>query len=374
MRQLTQCTLILFLLLQPVFGQVTTRIKDITSYNNVNRTALVGYGLAIGLNGTGDRAIGTRGTIFTVQSIANMLEQFGITVDPKRLRTRNVAAVMVTANSPAYGRPGATFDVNVSSLGDATSLENGILLMTPLRDSRGNYFATAQGPISVGGFNITTLGGERLRQNYALVGRVPDGAMLERDLENISLNANEPLDLLLKEPNYTTASRIVDAINGFLPNIQPAQSLEAGVIRITFPANLTRITDLVSFVASIETLRVVQDVDARVVINERTGTVVAGGAVSIGAVMVSHGSLQIHTTTAPYVSQPGPFNAGQTVSIPITRTTVTEQGGEATMIGASTVAELSAALNDMGFKPRDIIAVFQAIKEAGALNARLIIM
>lgn len=374
MRRLTLYSLMLYLLSQSVLAQGTTRIKDITTYNNIRRTALVGYGLAVGLNGTGDRAIGTRGTIFTVQSIANMLERFGITVDPKTLRTRNVAAVMVTANSPAYGQPGTTFDVNVSSLGDATSLENGILLMTPLRDSRMNYFATAQGPISVGGFNITTLGGERLRQNYALVGRVPDGATLERDLENITLNASQPLDLLLKEPNYTTAFRIAKAINDFLPDIQPAQSLEAGLIRITFPANLTQITDLVTFVASIETLRVVQDVEARVVINERTGTVVAGGAVSIGEVMVSHGSLQIHTTTAPYVSQPGPFNAGETVSVPISRTTVTEQGGDATMIGASTVSELAAALNDMGFKPRDIIAVFQAIKEAGALNARLIIM
>ncbi len=374
-RHLFYIFLIAVLGFQQLPAQGTSRIKDVTTYRNIRRVTLVGYGLVVGLNGTGDRAVGNRGTIFTVQSIANMLEEFGLTVNSQHLRTRNVAAVMVTAATPPFGKPGTRFDVNVSSMGDATSLENGVLLMTPLRNAKGDYYSLAQGPVSVGGFNVTTLGGERLRQNYALVGRVPDGATLERDVEEVPLQPDQPVELLLKEPNYTTASRIAGAINAFRADVQPlAQALDASIVQVSFPPGLSQAGELVQFVASIETLAVVQDVEARVVINERTGTVVAGGNVTIGAVLVSHGSLQIHTTTAPYVAQPSPFSTGQTVTIPITHTTVTEQAGEAAVLSAATVAELAVALNDMGFKPRDIIAVFQAIKEAGALNARLIIM
>ncbi len=359
----------------PLSAQGLSRIKDITSYRNVRQVPLVGYGLVVGLNGTGDRASGNRGTVFTVQSIANMLEEFGITVDSDQLRTRNVAAVMVTALSPPFGKPGATFDVNVASLGDASSLENGVLLLTPLQDPRHGYYGMAQGPVSVGGFNVTTLGGERLRQNYALVGRVPNGAILERTIQGVALQPDQPVGLLLKEPNYTTATRIAAAINTQYPAPQPlAQTMDASVVEITYPPGLTEVWELAQFVASIEVLTVFKDVEARVVINERTGTVVAGGGVTIGEVLVSHGSLQIHTTTAPYVAQPSAFSMGQTITVPITRTTVTEQAGEAAVFSAATVAELAAALNDMGFKPRDIIAVFQAIKEAGALNAKLIIM
>ncbi len=375
MNRLKYLLLILALGLQQLPAQAISRIKDITTYRNVRQVALVGYGLVVGLNGTGDRALGNRGTLFTVQSIANMLEEFGLTVNSKFMRTRNVAAVMVTANTPRFGKLGAVFDVNVSSLGDASSLENGLLLMTPLRDARGVYYALSQGPLSVGGYNITTLGGERLRRNYALVGRVPGGATLDRPVLGSTLQLDQPLELLLKEPSYTTATRIAEAINIFSPAVEPlARTLDASVVQISFPAALTQSYELVSFVASIETLTVVQDVDARVVINERTGTVVVGGNVTIGEVMISHGSLQIHTTTTPYFSQPTSFSGGQTIFVPISQTTVTEEAGEAAILSAATVAELAAALNDMGFKPRDVIAVFQAIKEAGALNAKLIIM
>jgi flagellar P-ring protein precursor FlgI len=368
--------LVFLLLVEPGSAQAVSRIKDITTYRNVPQISLVGYGLVMGLNGTGDRALGARGTVFTVQSIANMLEEFGITVNSEDLRTRNAAAVMVTATTPPFSKPGTRFDVNVSSIGDATSLENGLLLMTPLRDARGNYYGLAQGPVSVGGFNITTLGGERLRQNYSLVGRVPEGAVLERDIEGLGLDRAQPVELLLKEPNYTTATRIAESINTSFtgPPTPLAQALDASVIQVNYPRGLNQTWELVQFIAGIETLQVVQDVEARVVINERTGTVVAGGSVTIGEVMVSHGSLQIHTTTTPYVSQPPAFSRGQTVVVPITRTTVVEQPGEASVLSAATVAELAAALNEMGLKPRDVIAVFQAIKEAGALNAKLIIL
>lgn len=367
--------LALALALQTARAQSPVRIKDITTYRNLQHIALVGYGLVIGLNGTGDRAIGRRGTVFTVQSIANMLEEFGITVNSDNLRTRNVAAVMVTASTPPFGKPGTQFDVNVASLGDATSLENGVLLMSPLRDARGQYYATAQGPLSVGGYNITTLGGERLRQNYTLVGRVPGGAVLERAIAGAIPTVDLPIELLIKEPSYTTATRIANVINAINPAPEPlAQTLDASLVQVTYPANLTETWELVQFIASIETLQVLKDIEARVVINERTGTVVAGGSVTIGSVMVSHGSLQIHTTTMPFVVQPNAFAQGRTISVPVSRTTVIEQEGQATVFSAATVAELAVALNDMGFKPRDIIAVFQAIKEAGALNARLIIM
>ena len=367
--------LALALVLQTARAQSPVRIKDITTYRNLQHIALVGYGLVIGLNGTGDRAIGRRGTVFTVQSIANMLEEFGITVNSDNLRTRNVAAVMVTASTPPFGKPGTQFDVNVASLGDATSLENGVLLMSPLRDARGQYYATAQGPLSVGGYNITTLGGERLRQNYTLVGRVPGGAVLERAIAGAIPTVDLPIELLIKEPSYTTATRIANVINAINPAPEPlAQTLDASLVQVTYPANLTETWELVQFIASIETLQVLKDIEARVVINERTGTVVAGGSVTIGSVMVSHGSLQIHTTTMPFVVQPNAFAQGRTISVPVSRTTVIEQEGQATVFSAATVAELAVALNEMGFKPRDIIAVFQAIKEAGALNARLIIM
>ncbi len=360
---------------QSLWSQGPTRIKDITTYRNVQQIALIGYGLVVGLNGTGDRAVGRRGTIFTVQSIANMLEEFGLTVNSAQLRTRNVAAVMVTATTPPFGKPGASFDVNVASLGDATSLENGVLLMAPLRDARGVYYGLSQGPLSVGGYNISTVGGERLRQNYALVGRVPNGAVLERAVAGAGLQTDQPVELLLKEPNYTTATRIAEAINTLLPAPQPlAQAVDASLIQVSFPPNLTQSWELVAFVASIETLKVIKDIEARVVINERTGTVVVGGNVTIGSVMVSHGSLRIHTTTTPFVVQPNPFAQGSTITVPVSRTTVEEQAGEATVLSAATVAELAVALNDMGLKPRDIIAVFQAIKAAGALNARLVIM
>ena len=356
-------------------AQNVSRIKDMTTFRNVQRTSLVGYGLAVGLDGTGDRSIGQRGTIFTVQSIANLLEQFGVTVSKDQLRTRNAAAVMVTADTPPFGKTGAQFDVVVSSLGDATSLENGVLLMVPLRDAFRTHYAIAQGPISVGGFSISTAGGERLRQNYALVGRVPNGGRLQRDMDDAPLSPNQPMELLLNEPNYTTANRIADAINIAVGVPQQAQPLDASLIQVFFPSDLTQQWQLVEFVARIETLAVEQDVEARVVINERTGTVVAGGNVTIGEILISHGALQIHTLQVPIISQPGAFSPGETVVVPVTLTTAEEQTGEAQVMPSTTnVTELAAALNNLGLKPRDVIAVFQAIKQAGALNARLIIM
>ncbi len=360
------------------------RIKDIVTIENAFQEPLVGYGLVTGLSGTGDRASSSRGAVFTVQSISNMLDRFGISINKEQLRTRNVAAVMVTAKTPAFGRVGSHFDVIVSSLGDATSLEGGVLLTTPLLSSSGTYYGQAQGPVSIGGYNIETDAGEKTRKNHALVGRVPNGAIMKRASANQEFELKQPIRFLLIEPDFVTASRIAEAINTWYRGINEegrdkttARSINAGVVELTFPGSIKTQEEAVLFIASAETLMVQPDVEARVVINERTGTIVAGGNVKIGEVMISHGNLTIHIKRTPIISQPvAPFsNAGQTVVEYKTETTVRESEAKTAVIKpTTTVSELASALNELGVRPRDIIAIFQAIKEAGALSAKLIIM
>ena len=376
-------TTILSVLLAVSMLNAEVRLKDIVSIENAKQEALIGYGLVIGLDGTGDRSSGNRGAIFTVQTISNMLERFGITVPKDYLRTRNVAAVMVTSSTPAYGRVGTQFDVTVSSLGDATSLEGGVLIMTPLRGIDGTVFGLAQGSISVGGFNIETDSGEKLKKNHALVGRVPNGGVLDRAAANTDFQLDHPVRLLLSEPDFGTASRIAEKINDNLadsvgntrPNI--AKPLNAGVVEVSFPKGVTSQDEAVFFIADLEILTVQPDVDARVVINERTGTVVAGGNVRINEIMISHGALTIHVKRTPIISQPvASFsNTGQTVVEYITETKAYEGEVKNAVIKETTsVGDLAAALNELGMRPRDVISIFQALKQAGALNARLIII
>ncbi len=356
-----------------------TRIKDIVSIENGNRISLIGYGLVVGLAGTGDRPNSRRGAIFTVQSISNMLERFGITVPREQLRTRNVAAVMVTARVPAFSHVGTNFDVVVSSLGDATSLEGGVLLMTPLRDGSGHNYAVAQGPISVGGYNVETSAGERLRKNHALVGRIPNGGYLQVEPPNQNIDLSKPLALHLNEPDFVTAKRIAQRINRFFATDSAqkayAQPISPGQIELHFPDSTKTPAEAINFIAKVETLTVNVDVEARVVINERTGTIVAGGNVRIDEVMISHGNLTIHTMSSPVISQPAPFSrVGRTVVTRITQTTANESPAQTAVIKKTTsVSDLASALNTLGLKPRDIIAIFQAIKQAGALKAKLII-
>ena len=386
---------IIFLLLFSVLIS-EVRVKDITHVENTHSESLIGYGLVIGLGGTGDRSTGMRGAVFTVQTISNMLERFGVTVPKKELRTRNVAAVMVTGETPPYGRIGTSFDVVVSSIGDATSLEGGVLLMTPLMSGEGRNWATAQGPVSVGGYNIETDAGERLRKNHAQVGRIPGGAKLTKEIVNQGLeivqkkvnkdkksNANNeekiPLRLILNTPDYTTATQISDKINenfeGYYAG-KIAQPINAALVEISYPDFVLTQGDISYFIASIETLKVATDIEARVVINERTGTVVAGGNVIIEEVLISHGDLTIHTQIKPFISQPPPLSeTGETVVEKITNTNADESEFKTGVIPTTTsVNDLAIALNEMGLKPRDIIAIFQAVKQAGALNAKLIIM
>lgn len=351
------------------------RIKDLANIEKTSQTALVGYGLVVGLDGSGDRITGQKGAVFTVQAIANMLTQFGITVNENDLRTRNVAAVMITSETPVFGRVGSRFDVVVSSLGDAKSLEGGVLLMTPLRDAGGDYFAMAQGAVSISGFNIETATGEKVRQNVALVGRVPNGAILEKKVKSNNFDPTEPLRFILKAPDVTTATNFATAINT-AQNNQIATALDPSLIEITYPGDVQNSWDAMQFVAGIETIIVETGNKARVVINERSGTVVVGGNVVLDEVMISHGSISIHTKVTPLVSQPEAFSEGETVSTEQTTTEVNieETGTIGVIPGTTSVSELAVALSELGVKPRDIIAIFQAIKETGALQADLVIL
>ncbi|MFQ5675736.1 MAG: flagellar basal body P-ring protein FlgI [bacterium] len=355
-----------------VFGQ--SRIKDISSFQGMQSHPLIGYGLVVGLDGSGDRSSGSSGAIFTVQSVANMLEKFGITVPAGRLRLRNVAAVMVTASLPAFANVGAHLDVTVSSLGDAKSLEGGVLLTTPLLDTNGELYAIAQGPLSIGGFNIETGEGEKLRQNYTLVGRVPNGGIVQKAMQSL-FDVERPLGIMLEKPDFTTSSRIASAINRHFAS-EIASPVNAATIYVNWPRRVKNSGDLVKFISEIEGLSVVQDRVARVVINERTGTIVAGGEVRISEIMVSHGNLTIHTKRTPVISQPAPFSRrGRTVVDGITSTTVTiDEARNVVINNTVTVSDIASALNQLGVKPRDIIAIFQAIKEAGALQAELVVM
>ena len=355
------------------------RLKDIVRVENTNSESLIGYGLVIGLGGTGDRSTGMRGAVFTVQSISNMLDRFGVTILKKELRTRNVAAVMVTGSTPPYGRKGTSFDIVVSSLGDATSLEGGVLLMTPLMSSNGEKWGMAQGPVSVGGYNIETEAGERLRKNHAQVGRIPGGAQLTKEIPFSELDIDKPLRLMLNTPDYSTATHITDKINenygGYYAG-KLAQPINAALVEISYPEFISTSGDISYFIASIETLMVATDIEARVVINERTGTVVAGGNVVIEEILISHGDLTIHTKVIPVISQPSPLSEeGETVVEKVSKTTAEDMNYSTGVIPTTTsVSDLASALNEMGLKPRDIIAIFQAVKQAGALNAKLIIM
>jgi len=358
-------------------SKAQVRIKDIARIENSKTKSLIGYGLVTGLDGTGDKATRNYGSIFTVQSISNMLERFGVTIDKEKLRTRNVAAVMVTAEAPPFARVGTKFDVTVSSLGDATSLEGGVLLMTPLKTQQGKILGRAQGPLSIGGYNIETSGGEKVRKNHALTGRVPAGGVMTKRLQNGNqINLEQPVRYLLQQTDFVTAERIAKKINSTVGNgNEIARPLNSGVINVSFPDNVQSQADAVEFFASIDSLRVKPDVEARVVINERTGTVVAGSDVKISEVMISHGSLTIRVSNQPVVSQPAPMSEGQTVVMNQTTTKVKEEKAKTAAIRqTNSVQDLSAALNQMSLTPRDIIAIFQSIKKAGSLNAELIII
>ena len=349
-------------------GGGTARLKDLVDLEGAAPMQLTGYGLVVGLDRTGDRARGKRGAPYTVQSITNMLRQFGITVDPAVLSSRNVAAVMATAIMNRFSGVGSTFDVTVSSLGDARSLSGGILLQTPLLDPlTGQVYAMAQGAVSTSAV-LAASSGSSVKVNHSNTGRVPNGAIVAVALPS-QLNEQQ-VGLVLRRPDFTNAVRIAEAINAMFADA--ATVTHAGLVQVAVPADSKGPGVLM---AALEGIEVVVDVPARVVINERTGTIVAGGNVRIGEVMVTHGSLIVSTQTDPFVSQPGPFSQGQTVAGAAGSVNISEEGSRSVVLHTnSDVNELAAALNELGLTVRDVIAIFQAIKLAGALQGELIIL
>ena len=345
-----------------------TRIKDIAYVNGVHGQQLIGYGLVVGLNGSGD----TQRSTFTLQSVTSMLKRFGITVPQADLRLRNVAAVMVTGTVPSFAREGGVIDVIASSMGDATSLQGGTLLMTPLSAADGVVYASAQGPLSVGGISVRA-GGSELRRNHTAAARVPGGAILEKAI-NTPFSSDSTLSIVLMQADFTTALHVAEAVNTKF-GAKIAQAIDGATIQIAVPQQFRTAGGMVEFISTIETLEAVPDVAAKVVINERTGTIVIGGNVNILPVAISHGGLNIEIQSTPIISQPNAFSQGQTIVTQLMTIAAAEDTTAVVPIeGAATVQDVAKALNSLKVSPRDIIAIFQALKEAGALKAALTII
>lgn len=362
--------LIIFVLVNIVSlmeARADVRIKDIARVSQTGEVDLVGYGLVVGLNGTGDG----KGALFTVQSITNMLQRMGITVAPEKIKIKNVAAVLVTAKLPPSSISGDKLDVTVSSIGDASTLEGGTLVMTPLADRNGTIFGYAQGSVSIGGFNVQ-VGDNKIVSNYTLVGRIPNGLALEREPNRDSDTPNL-VKLSLYNPDYTTVERVKQTINAKYAHA--ATVAGDGALMITLPEGLSGSDGKAYFIAAIENLTVTPDSRARIVINEKTGTIVAGGNVTIAPVALAHGNITIEVRSIPVISQPEPFGKGETVQTQDTQVDVTEEEARVVYFEERTnISEIAAALNAIGASPRDIIAIFQAIKQAGALRAELVVL
>jgi flagellar P-ring protein precursor FlgI len=349
-------------------AQASSRIKDLIDIEGVRENQLIGYGLVVGLNGTGDTL---NNSPFTLQSLTAMLERLGINTRGANLRTANVAAVMVTANLPPFAAQGTRIDVTVSALGDSTSLLGGNLLVTPLLGANGEVFAVAQGSLAVGGF---TAGGDAatITRGVPTVARISNGALVEREIA-FALAEMETLRLSLRNPDFTTSRRIAEAINAFIGE-GAAESIDPATVQFSLPAVGDR--SIVSLLTDIEQLRVEPDQPAKVVIDEQSGIIVMGANVQISEVAIAQGNLTVTVTEAPQVSQPAPLSEGETVVVPRTQVTVDDESNNqlAVLNGGVSLHELVDALNALGIGPRDIIAILQSIKAAGALQAEIEVM
>lgn len=363
--------LLCFFLAIPVEAQ--TPLGDLVEIQHAKRKEMIGYGLVTGLDRTGDRTISSRGSVFTVQSIANMLENFGISIEAGQLRTRNVAAVMVTATIGPYHAPGSEIDVTVSSLGDASSLQGGVLLQTPLIDpDNEEVFARAQGPLVVGGITAE-IPGARVSQNQTLTATIPGGGIVEHNPE-VTHNTEIPLGLVLRDPNFTNARRIAEVINNTFDE-ELASVYTPGLVQVVWPDAFLEQGEMNIFTSIILEQEIEVDTPARVVINERTGTIVVGGGVLIDDVMISHGNVQVRTQVTPFISQPPPLTGGETVVVPVPEVGISEQAAQNIVLEPETnVQQLAGSLNQLGLSPRDIISIFQALDRAGALRGKLIVM
>ena len=345
------------------------RIKDIASIAGVRGNQLVGYGLVVGLDGTGDQ---TSQAPFTVQSLASMLAQLGITLPPgSNPQLKNVAAVSVHAELPAFAKPGQTIDVTVSSIGNAKSLRGGSLLLTPLRGADGNVYAIAQGNLVVGGFGVSGNDGSKITVNIPSAGRIPSGASVERAVPS-SFNLGDAVVLNLNTADFTTAKRLSDAINVAMGE-GTAKSMDGSSIRVAAPPDPA---DRVAFVSALENLTLEPgDAAARVIVNSRTGTVVIGNHVRVSQAAVTHGSMTVTITARPVVSQPPPLSGGTTVVVPAEDIDVKQEARRMFLFepGVS-LGDIVRAVNQVGAAPGDLVAILEALKQAGALRAELVII
>ena len=337
------------------------RLKDLTAVEGVRDNQLIGYGLVVGLAGTGDR----KQTVFSAQSLTNMLERMGVSVAPTAIRVNNTAAVMLTATLPPFAQPGIRIDVTAAAIGDAANLQGGLLLLTPLRAPDGQVYAAAQGAVVTGGFSAGRAGSGQT-VNHPTVGRVPNGAIIERSSPSVAPSVS--VRLQLKQADFTTATRIAEAVNRKFSGAARADN--AALVTIAIPAAYS--AQPVAFVAALEALTVDADRPARVVVNERTGTVVMGKDVRIAPVAILHGNLSVEIQTAFQVSQPPALSNGQTQVVPQTNVGVKEEKARNLVLKqGATVEELVRALISIGSTPRDIIAILQSLRSAGALEAEL---
>ncbi|WP_315925471.1 flagellar basal body P-ring protein FlgI [Mesorhizobium sp. SP-1A] len=348
-------------------GQVASRIKDLAQLQSARDNQLVGYGLVIGLQGTGDSL---RNSPFTEQSIRAMLENLGIATEGGRARAKNVAAVIVTANMPPFVQSGARIDIGVSSMGDATSLQGGTLIMTPLKAADGEIYAVGQGPVIVSGFTAQGQA-QQVTQGVPTAGRIPNGAIVERAVE-AEFGDQPVLTLQLRNPDFSTAVRIADAINDYTRQrfgSRVAAERDARTVSIKRPKSISA----ARFYAEIENLVVGADMPARVVVDERTGTIVIGNQVKISRVAISHGTLTVRITEAPRIVQPEPFSRGETAVEPNTAIDISQPNARVAVLDGPDLETLVSGLNRLGVKPDGIIAILQGIKSAGALQADLVL-
>ena len=347
----------------------SVRLKELLHIEQATPVQLTGYGLVVGLDRTGDRARGQRGAPHTINSITNMLQRFGITVDPTLLTSRNAAAVLVTTTIDPFNSTGSALDVTVSAIGDARSLSGGVLIQTPLINAlTGTVHAMAQGPLSTGAI-LASSHGSSIKINHTNTGRIPNGAVVSQAIP-IDLGNATALNLVMKDPDFTNVTRAADAINAAFPDA--ATVSHAGLMNIQIPADAGGASALM---AALEELTIDIDIPARVVVNERSGIIVAGGNVKINEVLVTYGSIVISTQADPFVSQPNAFGQGETVQGTAGSASIEEEGTRSVVLGPNAdVNQLAAALNELGLTARDVIGIFQSIDRAGALQGELIIL
>lgn len=344
------------------------RIKDVADFEGVRENQLVGYGLVVGLAGTGDSL---RNSVMTRQSLQAMLERLGVNTSEGNLNTRNVAAVMVTANLPPFASQGSRIDVTVSALGDARSLSGGQLLVTPLMGADQQVYAVAQGPVAIGGFAASGQSGSSVTRGVPTAGRIASGALVEREI-SFDIAAQQELRLALRNPDFTTAHRIAAAINGAV-GAEAARASNPGTVVLRRPQEFSG--DMVSLVGRIENLEVEVDTPARIVIDESSGIVVMGENVKVSTVAIAQGNLTISIQEDPFVSQPAPFSRGETAVVPSSGVNVEEEDGGLVMVpGGVPLRQLVNGLNALGVSPRDMISILQALKAAGAIQAEIEVM